>query len=243
MSADFKKYYYLLEKAEQKQLDKTIEYLQKKKKILLISTSNRPESMKEEEMPKSMMLAKYIQDKLSDRTLVMDAAHMTIHDCTGHVSFRHNDCGVKAALLKDKDKNPSGCLRCWTSFHMKDDELWKIVKELLESDCVIFFGSVRWGQVNAVYQRLIERLTWLEARHTTLGEDNVIKDIDAGIILTGQNWNGSEVVETQKMVFKFFGFKVPEQLSWNWQYTKDKYDESLKTYKASFKGFEKDFEL
>jgi hypothetical protein len=94
-----------------------------------------------------------------------------------------------------------------------------------------------------VYQRLIERLTWLEARHTTLGEDNVIKDIDAGIILTGQNWNGSEVVETQKSVFKFFGFKVPEQLSWNWQFTKDKYDESLKTYKASFKGFEKDFEL
>ena len=64
MSADFKKYYYLLEKAEQKQLDKTIEYLQKKKKILLISTSNRPESMKEEEMPKSMMLAKYIQTHL-----------------------------------------------------------------------------------------------------------------------------------------------------------------------------------
>ena len=32
MSSDFKKYYYLLEKAEQKQLDKTIEYLQKKKK-------------------------------------------------------------------------------------------------------------------------------------------------------------------------------------------------------------------
>lgn len=243
MSANFKKYYYLLEKAEQKQLDKTVEYLQNKKKILLISTSNRPESMKEEEMPKSMMLAKCIQDKLPDRTLVMDAAHMTIHDCTGHVSFRHNDCGVKAALLKDKDKNPTGCLRCWTSFHMKDDELWKIVNELLVSNCVIFFGSVRWGQVNAVYQRLIERLTWLEARHTTLGEDNVIKDIDAGIILTGQNWNGSEVVETQKKVFKFFGFKVPEQLSWNWQFTKDKYDETLKTYKDSFKGFEKDFEL
>lgn len=243
MSTDFKKYYYLLEKAEQKQLDKTVEYLQNKKKILLISTSNRPESMKEEEMPKSMMLAKCIQDKLPDRTLVMDAAHMTIHDCTGHVSFRHNDCGVKAALLKDKDKNPSGCLRCWTSFHMKDDELWKIVNELLVSNCVIFFGSVRWGQVNAVYQRLIERLTWLEARHTTLGEDNVIKNIDAGIILTGQNWNGSEVVETQKKVFKFFGFKVPEQLSWNWQFTKDKHDESLKTYKASFKGFNKDFEL
>ena len=190
-----------------------------------------------------MMLAKYIQDKLSDRTLLMDAAHMTIHDCTGHVSFKNNDCGVKAALLKDKDKNPSGCLRCWTSFHMKDDELWKIVKELLESEAVIFFGSVRWGQTNAVYQRLIERLTWLESRHTTLGEDNVVKDIDAGVIFTGQNWYGSDVIHTQKEVLKFFGFKVPEQLSWNWQYTKDKYDESLKSYKASFKGFEKDFDL
>ena len=243
MSSDFKNYYYLLEAKDRNLLDKTIEYLQKKKKILLISTSNRPESLKEEEMPKSMQLARYIQSQLSDKTLLMDAAHMTIHDCTGHVSFKNNDCGVKAALLKDKDKNPSGCLRCWTSFHMKDDELWKIVKELLESEAVIFFGSVRWGQTNAVYQRLIERLTWLESRHTTLGEDNIVKNIDAGIILTGQNWYGSDVIHTQKEVFKFFGFKVPEQLSWNWQFTKDKHDESLKTYKASFKGFEKDFAL
>jgi multimeric flavodoxin WrbA len=126
---------------------------------------------------------------------------------------------------------------------MKDDELWKVVKELLESDAVIFFGAVRRGQMNAVYQRLIERLCWLESRHTTLGEDNVIKDIDAGIILTGQNWNGENVLSVQKQVLKFYGFKVPEQLSWNWQFTKDKYDESLKTYKASFKGFEKDFDL
>lgn len=243
MSSDFKNYYYLLEAKDRNLLDKTIEYLSKKKKVLLISTSNRPESLKEEEIPKSMQLARYIQSQLSDRTLLMDAAHMTIHDCTGHVSFKNNDCGVKAALLKDKDKNPSGCLRCWTSFHMKDDELWKIVKELLESEAVIFFGSVRWGQVNAVYQRLIERLTWLESRHTTLREDNIVKDIDAGIILTGQNWYGSDALHTQKEVLKFFGFKVPEQLSWNWQFTKDKYDESLKTYKDSFKGFEKDFAL
>jgi hypothetical protein len=178
MSLDFKNYYYLLEAKDRNLLDKTIEYLDKKKKILLISTSNRPESLKEEEVPKSMQLARYIQSQLSDKTLLMDAAHLNIYDCTGHVSFKTNDCGVKAALLKDKDKNPSGCLRCWTSFHMKDDELWKIVKELLESNAVIFFGAVRWGQMNAVYQRLIERLCWLEARHTTLGENNVIKDID-----------------------------------------------------------------
>jgi multimeric flavodoxin WrbA len=243
MSNTFKNYYNLLEKVEQKRLDKTIEHLSKKKKILLISTSNRPESLKEEEVPKSMILARYIQQELSEKTLLIDAAHLTIHDCTGHVSFKENDCGVKAALLKDKDKNPSNCLRCWTSFHMKDDELWKIVTPLLESDAVVFFGSVRWGQMNAVYQRIIERLSWLESRHTTLSESNIIKDIDAGIILTGQNWNGENVLDTQKQVLKFYGFKVPEALSWNWQFTKDKYDESLKSYKDSFKGFEKDFDL
>jgi hypothetical protein len=97
--------------------------------------------------------------------------------------------------------------------------------------------------MNAVYQRLIERLCWLESRHTTLGEDNVIKDIDAGIILIGQNWNGDNVLSVQKQVLKFYGFKVPEQLSWNWQFTKDKHDESLKSYKQSFKVFEKDFTL
>lgn len=243
MKTDFKDYYYLLEAKERKLLDTTVQYLEKKKKILLISTSNRPESMKEEEVPKSMQLARYIQSQHSDKTLLMDAAHMTIHDCTGHVSFKNNDCGVKAATLKDKDKNPSGCLRCWASFYMKDDELWKIVKELLESDCVIFFGSVRWGQTNAVYQRLLERLCWLESRHTTLGEDNIIKDIDAGLIFTGQNWNGHNVIDLQKQVLKFYGFKVPEQLSWNWQYTKDKYDESLKSYKQSFKAFDREFGL
>ena len=64
MSLDFKNYYYLLEAKDRNLLDKTIEYLSKKKKILLISTSNRPESLKEEEVPKSMQLARYIQHLL-----------------------------------------------------------------------------------------------------------------------------------------------------------------------------------
>jgi hypothetical protein len=107
-------------------------------------------------------------------------------------------------LLKDKDKNPSGFHRCWASINNKDDELWKISKPLFESDVVIFFGSVRWGQTNSFYQKLIERLTWIENRRTTLGEGNIVEKIDAGIILLGQNWNGRRVLNDQKEVFKFF---------------------------------------
>jgi multimeric flavodoxin WrbA len=101
---------------------------------------------------------------------------------------------------------------------------------LLEADAVVFFGSIRWGQTNAVLQRLIERLTWLENRHTTLGESNVLKNIDAGMILLGHNWNGSNVVATQQSVLKFFGFNTPKALSWNWQYTSNTKDETEQSY-------------
>ena len=54
---------------------------------------------------------------------------------------------------------------------------WKISKELFDSNAVIFFTSVRWGQANMFHQKLIERLTWIENRHTTLGESNIVENI------------------------------------------------------------------
>ena len=154
-----------------------------------------------------------------------------------------NSCGVKKSALKDKDKNPTGHHRCWRNINNPDDELWKISKELFESDAVIFFGSIRWGQMNAQYQNLIERLTWLENRHTTLGESNLLKDVSCGIIATGQNWNGAEVINTQKQVLSFFGFDVKDELCWNWQYTTNSNDETQKSYKNSSKEFNETFEL
>jgi hypothetical protein len=50
------------------------------------------------------------------------------------------------------------------------------------------------------YQNLIERLNWIENRHTTLGESNIVKDIETGFICVGQNWNGETVTETQMEV-------------------------------------------
>lgn len=224
-------------------LNKVIDSLKTKKKVLLLTTSNRWEGDKE--IPKSTQLANHIKESIGDDIVtILEIPKLIIHNCEGNVSTaRGNTCGLKEALLKNKTKNPSGYHRCWASINNKDDELWKISKELFESDVVLFFGSVRWGQMNAYYQKLIERLSWIENRHSTFNEANIVKDIEAGIIITGQNWNGEDVLKTQKDVLKFYGFKVPEYLSFNWQYTQDYKDETKKSYKDAIKKFLKVFKL
>jgi len=114
---------------------------------------------------------------------------------------------------------------------------------MFDSDCVMFFGSIRWGQMNSHYQNLIERLTWLENRHSTLGETNLLKDVSCGIIAVGQNWRGSDVVKVQKQVLTFYGFDVKDELCWNWQYTDNYKDETNTSYKKSGKDFIDTFEL
>jgi multimeric flavodoxin WrbA len=78
----------------------------------------------------------------------------------------------------------------------KSDEMYKVANLILESD-IIFFGSIRWGKMNAIYAELIERLTWLENRHATLGESNLLKDKEVGVII-GHNWNGAEAIKIEK---------------------------------------------
>jgi multimeric flavodoxin WrbA len=226
-------------------LDKTIEILKKKDKVLLLSCSNRFNWDKNDiDIPKSKMLAMYIDEQLGDKSTLIDVPELKIFPCEGNVSRKDgNTCGLLKSKLKDKDKNPSGEHRCWASINNKSDELWKISKELLESDTVIFFSSIRWGQTNMYYQNLIERLNWLENRHTTLGESNIIKDIESGFICVGQNWNGENVNEIQKQVHKFYGFKINDDLYWNWQYTKNANDETQKSYEKSHNKFIKDMKL
>lgn len=230
-----------------KKLIQTIKFLEKKENILFLTTSNRggwaSKELKEE--PKSTRLAKAIQSYLGkNKVTLIEVPELKIYTCEANVShMKGNECGLKKASLKDKDKNPTGHHRCWRNINNPDDELWKITKVLFESDSVLFFGSIRWGQMNAIYQNLIERLTWLENRHTTLNESNLLKDISCGIIAVGQNWNGKNVIDIQKNVLTFFGFDVKEELSWNWQYTDNSKDESNESYKNSGKDFEKTFEL
>lgn len=228
----------------QRKIKNLIEYLKTKKNILFLTTSNRRPDKKDDK-PKTTQFAYHLRNELPDKSIkIIEVPELNILPCTGNVSsLDGNTCGLKDSVLKDKTKNPSGQHRCWVSFGNKEDELWKVSKELFESDCVIFFASVRWGQANGIYQKLIERLNWLENRHTTLGESNIIKDIDAGFIAIGHNWNGSVVVNTQQKVLNFFGFKTPKELFFNWQYTTDALDETQQGYKKDPEVFENVFNI
>ena len=228
-----------------KNLAQTLEILKKKKKVLLLSCSNRYNWDENNiDTPKSKILATYLKEELGDKAVFIDVPELNIVSCEGNVSRKEgNSCGIKKALLKDDKKNPSGYHRCWASLNEKSDELWKISKDLFDSEVVLFFVSIRWGQTNMYYQKLIERLTWIENRHTTLGEKNIIENIESGLIAVGQNWNGEQVTEVQKKVHEFYGFKPNEDLYWNWQFTKNVKDETQKSYKEAFPKFVKDTKL
>ena len=162
----------LLEKIEnspifyKNKVNRLISYLQKKNNILFITTSNRWEGHPDDK-PKSTQLAHYIREQLPSKNIrIVNIPELKIFPCEGNVSSsKGNSCGVKAALLKDKDKDPTGYHRCWASINNKNDELWKVSKPLFESDAVVFFVSVRWGQTNMFYQKLIERLTWFRKKN------------------------------------------------------------------------------
>jgi len=224
-------------------LDKSYEYLKKKDKILFLLTSNRW-SGHSDDIPKSSQLAYELQKKLSpNKVTIIDVTKLKIYECEGNVSSKTgNHCGIKQALLKN-GKDKTGELRCWASFNNKDDELYKVVNELLESEAVVFFGSIRWGKMNAVYAKLVERLTWIENRHTTLGESNIVKNIDVGVISVGHNWNGEESIKNEKEVLNFFGFKTPKELFWAYQWTQNKLDETKSGYEKDYKDFVKEFIL
>jgi len=219
------------------------EYLKTKKSVLFLTTSTRWEG--DPEVAKSTQLAYDIANELDGVDVkVIDVSKLNIYVCEGNVSsLKGNKCGTKDALLKDKEKNPSGCHRCWASINNPDDELWKITKELFEREAVVFFVSTRWGQTNSIYQKLIERMTWLENRWSTLGEDNVIGNIEAGMVLIGQNWNGAQVLQTQRNVLTFFGFRTPLELSYHWQYTEDFNDETQASYEKAPYAFQEKFKV
>jgi len=218
-----------------KQLEKATKYLNTKGKVLLITTSNRSKfsSKDGQDVPKSTRLAQAIQRSLGEhKCTLVDISKLNIYHCEGNVSSKDgNNCGVRASKLQDKEKNPSGYHRCWASVNNPDDELWKVSLPLFESNVVIFLGSVRWGQANAYYQNLIERLDWIENRWATLKEANVVKDIESGFIFIGHNWNVDQVVKTQKQVHEFYGFKPAKELYLGYQFTDDMYDESREGYR------------
>jgi multimeric flavodoxin WrbA len=213
-------------------------------RVLLITTSNRWRG--DDEVPKSTQLAHKLRDLAVDASQidVVDAARLHIVPCEGNVSTqRGNACGLPKARLEDARKNPSGHHRCWASINNPEDELWRVSRPLIDADVILFFVSVRWGQTNSIYQKLIERLNWIENRHSTGGETNILSGKRAGIIVVGHNWNGGTVLETQKRVLSDYGFEVPDWMSGHWQWTLDSGDETQTGYRADPRDFASDFEI
>lgn len=221
------------------ELTSLLEKLRTKDNILFLTTSTRWVGEDGGEQPKSTQLAYLLQEKVGpDKVSVIEVPKLKIYPCEGNVSTaRGNTCGTPDAVLKDHLKNPTGHHRCWASLNNPDDELWQISKQLFESDCVVFFVSVRWGQANSEYQKLIERLTWIENRHSTLGEPSIVDTISAGLVVIGHNWRGGEVLRTQQSVLKYFGFQVDDQLCWEWHFTVPE-DESNASYVAAAEQFQ-----
>jgi multimeric flavodoxin WrbA len=217
-------------------------YLEKRNDILLLTTSTRYRK-DTWDVPKTTQLAMGIRDHLNQkkrRVTLLDVAQVKIYTCEGNVSGgKGNRCGLLAAKLPDRSKNPTGHHRCWASINNKDDQLYKISRELFRSRVVVFFVSVRWGQTNSVYQRLFERLSWIENRFTTLGEAPIpqLKGLEAGMVVFGQNWNDAQVLKTQLQNFKWFSWKTPAPLSFYWQFTRDADDESPESYLGAIKEF------
>lgn len=85
------------------------------------------------------------------------------------------------------------------------------------------------------------KINLVRNRHTTLGESNILKNKEVGVVATGHNWNGEEAVKLEKEVLGFFGFKTPTQLSFNWQWTQKKTDETKEGYVEDFGKFLTDF--
>ena len=227
-----------------KVLKNTIKELEKYKKVLLLTCSNRGEEVSKTQLPKSSILARVIHNNLGNSTII-DVTKLKIYPCEGNVSrMDGNVCGIKEALLDDPEKNPSGYHRCWASVHNPDDELWKISKELFESDCVVFFASVRWGQANMFYQKLIERLNWINNRFIPYGEENIIKNISSGFIIVGQHQYGDDITELQYNNHEYYGFNVNKELYWNWNAEDIEFDdETLQGYLDSYPEFFDEFKI
>lgn len=209
---------------------------------MLLTTSNRFHEHIQD-VPKTTQLALRIRDRLKQagkHVTLVDVTSLRIYTCEGNISGAGgNHCGVPEAKLLNDVKNPTGHHRCWASINNEDDQLHEITRALFQAQAVIFFVSTRWGQTNSVYQRLFERLSWIENRISTLGEEPIpqLRDLEAGMVLFGHNWLDAQVLRTQKQNFRWFGWRTPAALSFAWQFTMDAEEESPESYLDAIKEF------
>ena len=103
------------DKKSMENLEKTIDFLKDKDKILLLTTSNRWK--KSGDTPKSTLLAKAIKKSLGKKVELIEVPELKIYPCEGNVSNKDgNGCGLKDAILKNKTKYNNFCLFFFLNF-------------------------------------------------------------------------------------------------------------------------------
>ena len=85
-----------------KSLKTTLDILKTKKKVLLLSCSNRYNWDKNDiDIPKSKMMAMYLNNELGSNSTLLDVSELDITPCEGNVSRKDgNTCGVLKSKLK-----------------------------------------------------------------------------------------------------------------------------------------------
>jgi len=83
---NFLNHFLIQESKEREQLDKTVDYLSKKEKVLLLTTSNRWKEH-ESDIPKSTQLGIYVNEQLGkQKSTLIKVPQLKIYPCEGNVS-------------------------------------------------------------------------------------------------------------------------------------------------------------
>ena len=123
----------------------------------------------------------------------------------------------------------AGPYRCWAHLNsVKDpdayggvDEMPVLYDGIRDADVVIWATSTRWMSHSAVLQRVIERMNTLENRVSVYGEASPLAGKLAGVLVTGQHYEGQKVAAHLQEVFSRLGFTVPPDAQMVWQRTFD----------------------
>ena len=120
---------------------------------------------------------------------------------------------VLEAKLRDKQENQTGQHRCWASINNKDDQLYKISRELFK---FASGGLFRLRSMGTNEQRVSAPLRTPELDRETesphWGEKRIpqLKKLEAGIVLLVIPGTTNKFWQTQKQNFRWFGWKTPE---------------------------------
>ncbi len=83
-----------------KSIKKTLDILKDKKKVLILSCSNRYNWDEDNiDIPKSKAIAMYLDDELGNNSTLLDVSELNIVPCEGNVSRKDgNSCGVEVFI-------------------------------------------------------------------------------------------------------------------------------------------------